>query len=356
MSTQTPTPHRFLAPAASAKQTSSAKPPSSLHREYAPTPQPDSSSGKQFATTPRFAFGSSHRSSLENGRTHERQLSSSSPFIQRQVPSRSGEEIDDLASDSENDIEPNVLRQPTAPLFSDDIPNEDDHSFPLPVSASRKRPLEQEQIVRSSSPLPPSSPLLPATPQLHHTRRASLSPPTTPPPPVTSASTQHHRFRLPTHSSPTASARTKSNFVLPTAPESPPRTHVSTLLTPQKRGQKFQHGGLAATVRDWVVEASQPLYHKSHRTQDDWDLQLHVEEARRLDGLGSEVMLVRTREINAEQRLNSWALMGKPKGVEERQDLPRHGVINIRRPFWDVNAGVLSWGIAPEWSNFSNVG
>jgi len=146
-------------------------------------------------------------------------------------------------------------------------------------------------------------------------------------------------------------------FVLPQAPQSPPHTHPSSLFSPQKKGQKFIPGGLAATVREWVVEASQPLYQNRHRREDEWDCKFRVEAVRKLEGLGNGVQLVRTNEGGGTgERGKSWVLMGQGKRCENDEVLARGIAVGVRRPIWDVRFGEEDLSVAVEWSVVGNAG
>lgn len=146
-------------------------------------------------------------------------------------------------------------------------------------------------------------------------------------------------------------------FVLPQAPQSPPQTHPSSLFSPQKKGQKFVPGGLAATVREWVVEASQPLYQNRHRREEEWDCRFRVENVRIFDGLGNGVQLVRTNGGGVSGgRGKSWVLMGQGKRCERDENLARGTPVGVRRPIWEVRVEEEDWSVAVEWSVIGNAG
>lgn len=354
---KTPTPRRFLVTTSSTKPTSLPKPTPSLLDGQKQTPRPVSSSAKQFASTPRFTFSSSSRQSHEID--HH---ASSSPFVQKRAPPRPAganeEHIDELGSDPDFMQGVHNSRSAYGLLAFDGIPYDDDASSPPPLRTAKKRPFQQEQIIISSSPPPSPSPSPPTSPHQPRKINASPSPPSTPPPPLHSTSTQHPRFRLPTHSSPPSrSGNERPTFVLPQAPQSPPQTHPSSLFSPQKKGQKFVPGGLAATVREWVVEASQPLYHNRHRREEEWDCKFLVVEARSLESLGNGVQLVRTDEGGGTgERGKNWVLMGQGKRCEQDETLAKGTAIGVRRPIWEVRVREEDWKVAVEWSVIGNTG
>ena len=100
-----------------------------------------------------------------------------------------------------------------------------------------------------------------------------------------------------------------------------------------------------------MVETSQPLYQNRHRGNEEWDLRLIVEEARKLDGLGNGVVLVRTKERDdSGHGHKSWMLMGNRKQDDSLEGLAHGRLVGIRRPVWDVSVGEELWGVAVEWS------
>lgn len=121
-------------------------------------------------------------------------------------------------------------------------------------------------------------------------------------------------------------------------------------------------GGVATTVREWVVEASQPLWQNRHRGEEEWDLTLQVGDVRRLEGLGNGVMLARTSDGGggggggAGNGEKGWLLMGQGKGREQDEHLRRGMTVVVRRPTWEVRLGQEDWGVAVEWTVLRNTG
>lgn len=109
------------------------------------------------------------------------------------------------------------------------------------------------------------------------------------------------------------------------------------------------HGGVAATVREWVVEASQPLYHSRHQSGEDWDFQFRVEEAKELQVWDDAGSLVQAQTSDGAKGGKKWMLVGKRDG-----ERPRIGdMVGIRKPVWDVDIGEEGnregWSVAVEW-------
>ena len=213
-----------------------------------------------------------------------------------------------------------------------------------------------EQIIISSSPIAGDSP--PVTPPLGPA--VSPSPPSTPPPRhyhLTSSST-HPRFRisLPTHSSPAPSS-VKPSFILPEAPESPPTSVPSALLSPHRRGQKYTPGGLASIARDWIVEAGQNAYQRRSDgvAGEDWPIKLRVDEVQPRDSLGGRVTIVKELAGNAQRQTGRyWLLIGSPKEQHgksmDENGIFRGAILAVGNPTWDVEVpGQDTWHVALEW-------
>lgn len=116
-------------------------------------------------------------------------------------------------------------------------------------------------------------------------------------------------------------------------------------------------GGAAATVREWVIEASQPIYSsRQHSAGEDWEVKFRIGEARHVD---SWFLVVRAQtspdgEGAAVHGGKKWVLIGKGDG-----ERPGVGdMVGIRRPVWDVDVGreegddKEAWSVAVEWKTW----
>ena len=366
---QTPASRRFLPNISIEKPTTSSKRPQFGQPQI--TPQSIVPSQQQFATTPKFSFGSSNKASSEADKAaHLPSLASSSPFPPRNVsykiPTHYHEDIEEPSLDYEDLTD--VQQQPglgitDEPDVSEVVRDSADFRATAPWKRRRLHPpnATEEQIIISSSPVAGDSP--PVTPPLGPA--VSPSPPSTPPPRhdhLLSSST-HPRFRLslPTHSSPAPNS-VKPSFILPKAPESPPTSLPSALLSPHRRAQKFTPGGVASTARDWIVEAGQNAYQRRSdgATGEEWPIKLRVDEVQPADRVGGRVTLMKETVGNA-QGLSSrnWLLIGSPKtqigkSVDETR-IRRGAILAVGNPTWDVEVlGQDTWHVAVEWKFFAS--
>ena len=95
---------------------------------------------------------------------------------------------------------------------------------------------------------------------------------------------------------------------------------------------------MAATVRDWIVEAGQMAHNQRGHRDGVRDTRFKVSE--RVEGVG--ILLVRERGIDA----RGWVLVGIGKGDG---DVEVGTSIGIREPIWDVEVGEEKWRVAVEW-------
>ena len=366
---QTPASRRFLPTISTEKPPTSSKRPQFDQPQV--TPQSIIASQQQFADTPKFSFGSSNKTSLEAKKSaHLPSLASSSPFPSRNVsyriPTHFHEDIEEPSLDHDDfgDVQEHsghgISDEPDRSELDGDLV---DPTVTAPGKRRRLHPPDatEEQIIISSSPIIGDSP--PVTPPLGPP--VSPSPPSTPPPRhdhLTSSST-HPRFRisLPTHSSPAPSS-VKPYFILPKAPESPPTSVPSALLSPHRRGQKYTPGGLASIARDWIVEAGQNAYPRraDRISGEDWPIKLRVADVQPASRLGVQVPMVKELAGKAQRQTGRyWLLIGSPKtqyGKSVNENGIRRGaILAVGNPTWDVDVpGQHAWHVALEWKVFAS--
>ena len=103
-------------------------------------------------------------------------------------------------------------------------------------------------------------------------------------------------------------------------------------------------GGLAATVRDWIVEASQQTRWKAHNAI--WDHVIVIEEVQ-IGDMGDGALLVRERG----QEGRKWMLAGG-KGRREAEPFPG-AEIGVKEPTWEVHVRNEPWMVGVEWKVLS---
>ena len=98
---------------------------------------------------------------------------------------------------------------------------------------------------------------------------------------------------------------------------------------------------MAATVRDWIVEAGSQMAHnqRSHRDDGVWDTRIRISEC--VEGVG--MLLVREW---GEDGARGWVLVGEGRG-EGGGEVGR--MVGVREPVWEVEVGGEMWRVAVEW-------
>ncbi|KAL8727478.1 MAG: hypothetical protein Q9166_006002 [cf. Caloplaca sp. 2 TL-2023] len=312
------------------------KPQATFRSSQHQTPQ--SASSRQFASAPRFSFGSTQRTQQSSSIAEAGHPSS--PLIPRQaprfpgpIPARKKDEIEDTESDNEHEdanLQSASHSHPQHKEIIDDPPSPSHN--PLP---HKRRRLDTITISSSPSPSPPHT--FSSPPQRASSPNAG---PSSPPHPPTHIQPFILSPKRPPSTSTSATA-SRPPLVFPPRSPSPPTAMLHPVFSPHRRGgPKFLPGGLAATVRDWVVDlaASTPATKEGQ-----WDMRLRVGEVR----CGERVTLVvEEEEENGEDRersRKSWMLVGGSGEVRKGM------VVGIRRPVWDVDVQGPVWRVGVDW-------
>jgi hypothetical protein len=113
--------------------------------------------------------------------------------------------------------------------------------------------------------------------------------------------------------------------------------------SPHRRGQKFVPGGMAAEVRQWIVDATQTTGHSHARRS------------------GGDVMRVRVMESRGSTKDGVILVRGSVEGKEVRLILPSAGksrntavlgtgdLLGIKPPSWEVGLDRDTWVVAADW-------
>ncbi|KAL9598864.1 MAG: hypothetical protein Q9219_004203 [cf. Caloplaca sp. 3 TL-2023] len=328
---QTPNPHRF---------STSKQPPNQPSSQSRQLPTPQSSSSRQFASTPRFSFGSARQAPYSNSTSQ--QPSQFSPSVPRRPPhfqSRNlAAESDDIEegrdqSGAEENLQDTLQPTNTAELIDSTTP-------PLPSTPTHKRRRIHHDVVSiSSTSSPPSSPPQTAKPYPSSPQPLPSSQPSSPPP------THTARFIL----SPKASSHTtttvppRPSFTLPPrSPSPPPSLLTHPLFSPHRKGgPRYISGGMAATVRDWVVDvaASAP------RRGNEWNIVMRLGDCRAPEE-GGKMILVQA-EIGEGGGDERWLLVGQGDG--RGREVGRGAIVGVRTPVWDVEVRGERWRVGVDW-------
>jgi hypothetical protein len=128
--------------------------------------------------------------------------------------------------------------------------------------------------------------------------------------------------------------------------------------SPHRRGQKYVPGGLAAEVRDWLVNLESAILGTSaQRVNDDWVVRIEVDEVR--GGGRAGMTLVRGRQINGDGKVEVVNGFGVVRvilaGEGAGSALLRGGtvqvgkMVGIRGPVWEVLLEGEKWGVGVDW-------
>lgn len=252
------------------------------------------------------------------------------------------------------------------------------YSTPSPVRKRRRRfkpaePMDPDTVILSSSPTP-SPPSHERASNLLDNNQGDHDNPSSPPSflapsAITATSATHLRFR-PIHSSPPPS-HSLPKFLLPNPPSPPPVALPPAFSSPQRRTAKFVPGGLAATMRDLVVETAvlQQQQHpvRSYRNPSGtgmvagWEFRVRVQNVRSQRGVGAGMVLVREQvdDVDGEKEEggegNGWVLIGPGSragtGVAVGGGSVSKGdVVGVKRPVWEMKVAGELWTVGVEWA------
>ncbi|KAH8592747.1 hypothetical protein B0O99DRAFT_653680 [Bisporella sp. PMI_857] len=260
----TPSPHRFVIK----KQQPAGKP------QLVQSQPPASSNTQQFIATPRFNFSSTPRPTLSQN------LPTSTPSATRYLtparPQIKHEEIIDNSSDGLEDIRDSIKgeaqKEDTSYLFED---VEDDYRIEEPVPKRRRissSSVADDDVVEKST-----------LPELHTSPPQILSSPPAIRQPVSSKAS---RFVVPTPAPQSTLQDSQTIFLKPprfrppeTAERSPPQDPLPDQFSPHRRGHKYIPGGLAAEVRDWLMNVESTVSANAAQKKDDpWLVKFVIEE------------------------------------------------------------------------------
>ncbi|KAL9123694.1 MAG: hypothetical protein Q9175_008311 [Cornicularia normoerica] len=315
----TPSPHRFIT---SRLADHNPKPSSSLRFQQGAT---QLTSSQQFSPAPRFNFSSTRKSATENA-TPSAQYASTLPRRPHLDGARRNKNPEDIEDIDFNNEETEGLENHGSTFTLHTQPN------------SKRRRLNPPEAViissDSSSPSPP--PTTPPHPTIEEDDREAV-------PYNDFKSHARPRFVLPTPKpTETPSIPSRPPLILP--PRSPsPTTATPAFFSPHRRGQKYVPGGLASSVRDWIVEISQQAYYRAHARrggEEVWDMRFIVGDCRVEDANDGMILL------QEKSGANRWMLVGKGKGEIK---IEIGCTVGITEPTWEVLVGYELYMVAIEW-------
>ncbi|KAI9647813.1 hypothetical protein NHQ30_004201 [Ciborinia camelliae] len=354
----TPSPHRFVIK----KQPPPPPPRSQLAQESTPR----LSNTQQFNTTPRFTFSSTPR------HAGTQSIPSSTPVGRYLTPGhrtpKTRERIDDPSDDYPAQL-PLHDSVETNGDFDTDIEfstqnAEDDYEIdtrsskrrrispsPADVASEEYDESKDDDLLLSSSLPIVSSPIsnrpnaLPSTNSKPKFLLSTLLPPSTP------QSTAPSTFLKPPRFRPPDPAETQGN----TDP-------LPEQFSPHRKGQKYVAGGLAAEVRDWLIDIDSSI--PSHGTtgvqkgkNKEWIVKMLVNEVSGSGRMGMCLVKGRQmRDVDGEEVVDDLGMVkvilageGTGTGLQRGRDVEVGKVVQIKGPVWEMVVEGEKWGVGVDW-------
>jgi hypothetical protein len=312
---------------------------------------------QQFAKTPRFAVPRRINDNSKDETAHLHHRASPSNSLRTTVPIfQQNESIEDVRFDPNSD---------EGPLRSEEISFK--HGDEEEMLLDPRRPPTKKRRISSSSsrisdvqtPNASSSPMLDERSSHKFVIAPSKSP---------------HQRPGSSHSDPPVSpGKTKPTFVVPSISPSRPRDFSNPLpdaFSPHKRGQKFVPGGMADTVRGWIVDVaaaigsgrahSRTTSRNSHNNQRfKIEIETVVSSDAKLQESGAyfaypgSCVLVEGHvyDLQSNQCCGRTQVVLPVQNSYFRNSAPvqRGTVVGISNPAWTIEISKQEWLVAVDW-------
>ncbi|KAI9707940.1 MAG: hypothetical protein M1820_004359 [Bogoriella megaspora] len=283
----------------------------------------------QFSRAPRFSLKPSQKPSQPPTTPSQSKPSASLASSQRpppprfwtQTPAREADTIDDS---SQENILPTTELESSSPLQTPSSPTtHPTHTQPTSPSISTTdepsfttppRPSKRPRFNPTSPPTASTPRFLPPRP--HPSTTPSAVQVTTPAPSA-------RRYIVPTPSSSVSATTVHHHHPVP------------EVFSPRKQGKKYVPGGLADTLRRWVVETGET----AARRGGERERVVRVEEVGR-DG-GGGMVVARAEGVDI--------LLVGGGGKEREKDVQGGSVVEVRPPVWGVALGGRRWVVGVDW-------
>lgn len=332
-----------------------------LAQEHTPGPS------TQFKSTPRFTFPSTPRP------TASQSLSRATPSAARYLTpaSKTPKDRDVIESFSDNDVQDSIETEDQN-VDQEFLSADEEDEYKIDERALKRRRIssslepEDEEGQEKDEELPPhppdtqdsvssSLPILssPITPRPFISTAAPRFITSTPAPPATpQPSTAKATFLKPHRFRPTDPSESAQGAADP-LPEQ---------FSPHRKGQNYVHGGLAAEVRDWLVniESSIPAREVGRRG-DEWLVRVLVDE---FSGGGAEsqarMTTIRGRQVHSMSGEGEMvdtagkvrvmlAGEGQSTGLQKGSNVGVGKTIGIKGPVWEVVIEGEKWAVGVDW-------
>ncbi|CZT05161.1 uncharacterized protein RAG0_11371 [Rhynchosporium agropyri] len=377
----TPSPHRFVIK----KERPAVRDPP-LAQEH--TLQP--STQTQFNSTPRFTFSSTPRPTASQTLPPPRFTPSTARFVTPASRTPKSHDAIELSSDDEpqnvhdsieNEEQDDLLKE----YQSDDL--EDDYKLEEP-SPKRRRLSTTSQVDLDEQQNGREEEMLLDNDEYNNEIEPSSSVPilSSPSAPRRPLSTTAPRFLLSTPlPQSTPSSTLPSNYPNPTPFLKPPRfrppdpssdaqTQTDPLpeqFSPHRKGQKYVAGGLAAEVRDWLMnlEGAIPGIEMRGKKREEWVVKVMVEgvSGNSKEGMtmvrGRQVVSIDNKEFKDEGSGETLDTLGVVKvilagegagtGLQKGNPVEKGKMVGIKGPVWEVVVEGEKWGVGVDWKALS---
>lgn len=343
-----------------------APPPPPPRSQLAQDSTPRPSSIQQFNTTPRFTFSSTPKPNA----TQTTGVPSSTPAGRYLTPARQGtkakENIDD-PSDSDDcpahlplhdSIETNYDFDTDIGYSTDgEDADADSEKYEInPRSSKRRRISASPDIAQETNDdlLSSSFPVI-SSPISHR-------------PTQVSSTAGKPKFLLSTPLPSTPQCLAPTTFLKPPRfrPPDPAESQGSgdplpEQFSPHGKGRQYLAGGLAAEVRDWLINidagsSARGISGMQKEKDSEWATKIKVEEVRRD---GREMCLIRgrqVRDVDGEEVVDGigevkvmLAGEGVGTGLQRGTDVDIGSTVGIKGPIWEIMVERVKWGVGVDW-------
>lgn len=134
--------------------------------------------------------------------------------------------------------------------------------------------------------------------------------------------------------------------------------------SPHRRGQKYVPGGLAAEVRNWLVNLESSIPSSSTmRSGNSWRMKLMIDEVS--GGGRAGFTLVKGRQVlpdHVDAMIDSLGTVnvvlageGTITGLQERSNVEVGRAVGIKSPVWEVVIEGETWGVGVDWTVLSDL-
>ncbi|KAF7533414.1 hypothetical protein G7054_g7105 [Neopestalotiopsis clavispora] len=355
----TPTPHRFLVPKRTASQ-------------RADTPKPLASGSQQFHATPRFSLHSTPREQSAAALLQQTSSTPARPAATFARTQRQREDINDVIDSSPPDVPPSKLFRDSIEV--DSIPSSSfiaaeanlaaatpNHELLHVVDESdpeQGAPFPKRRRLSVSSVLAdedePDLPWLNSSDEIkvaHSEGREEEE--------LEHPDDFDSAFNSDAPESPGVKVQQPTfqrapRFKPVERPEGATHDPLPDAFSPRRRGTKDVPGGLAAQVRDWLMDIES---NTGSKRDGDFVARLAVQEVRR----GQSMVLVKGHNVpddssSTHQRTNTPSLQvmlageGRLLDLARRNDVVVGALVAIAKPVWEINLGPEGrWAVACDW-------